>query len=128
MHTVATEIVHAGMCQSMNMHMQACPCTGAACMHSCSLTVLQATCQLLSPEIYSLLKNLLTWDWQDRDAVLQRAAQAGVGAAVITGSSLSTSKSAQELAQAAAPLALYFTAGVSLHRSCPAAMADAPLL
>lgn len=50
---------------------------------------------------------------QDRVEVLARAARAGVGAAVITGSSLQSSRAASHLVQQPGPVALYFTAGVS---------------
>lgn len=49
---------------------------------------------------------------QDREQVLFRALEAGVGAAVITGSSLASSQTARSLVDSPAPIALYFTAGV----------------
>ena len=62
-----------------------------------------------------LLKAVFGFDLavlQDRDEVLARAAQAGVGAAIITGSSLTSSQRARSLVDSPAPIALYFTAGV----------------
>lgn len=53
----------------------------------------------------------------DREAVLERAAAAGLEAVVITGSNAASSRRALELAQAASPLELYATAGLHPHHA-----------
>ena len=53
----------------------------------------------------------------DLPEVLQRAADAGVRAAVVTGCSQQSSRAAQALCQQPGPLELYFTAGVHPHES-----------
>ena len=57
---------------------------------------------------------------QDRDAVIKRARKAGVSAMVITGSSLSSSRRAQDICSTSLDSLLYFTAGVHPHdaKSC----------
>ena len=50
--------------------------------------------------------------WQDLPEVLQRAADAGVAACIVTGCSRASSLAAQRLCHQPAPLQLYFTAGV----------------
>jgi TatD DNase family protein len=60
---------------------------------------------------------------QDRDAVIERARRAGVSAMVITGSSLSSSRRAQDICSTPHDSMLYFTAGVHPHdaKSCDGA-------
>ena len=51
--------------------------------------------------------------WQDLPDVLQRAADAGVAACIVTGCSRASSLAAQSLCRRPGPLQLYFTAGAS---------------
>ena len=53
----------------------------------------------------------------DRDAVLARAAAAGVAAIVVTGSSADSARKALALARAGGPIPLYATAGLHPHHA-----------
>jgi TatD DNase family protein len=65
--------------------------------------------------------NLTSKSFQrDLPSVIERAAHAGVEAIVVTGTSLAGSRAAADLAQQAAPLALYATAGVHPHHAVEA--------
>jgi len=66
--------------------------------------------------------NLTSKSFQrDLPSVIERAANAGVEAIVVTGTSLAGSRAAADLAEQAAPLALHATAGVHPHHAVEAA-------